>query len=107
MFTMTLNDGTKLEGLRIINSTIYSDKPVTADMLRGKLSPVSIDGAPDDDTPYNEALWGYHHHMEIVSISQENGKSAICLREVPELEWELKQIKAYQAFIAMMTDVNL
>ncbi len=108
MYAMTLSDGTKIEGLTIIHSMIYSDSPITAGMLRGKLSPITIEGeSAEGDPPVNLAVLGTHSHMEVVSLTEDNGKYALKLREIPDKDWEWEQIKANQQYIAMMTGVQL
>ncbi len=44
MYTMTLNDGTEIKDLTIKNNCLVSDKPLTLEMFRGKLNPVTISG---------------------------------------------------------------
>ena len=108
MYAMTLSDGTKIEGLTIIHSVIYSDNPITAGMLRGKLSPVTIEGeSAEGDPPVNLAVLGTHSHMEVVSLTEDNGKYALKLREIPDKDWEWEKMKSDVTFIAMMNDITL
>ena len=108
MYAMTLSDGTKIEGLTIIHSVIYSDNPITAGMLRGKLSPVTIEGeSAEGDPPVNLAVLGTHEHMEVVSLTEDNGKYALKLREIPDKDWEWEKMKSDVTFIAMMNDITL
>ena len=108
MYTMTLNDGTKIEGLILSRNILWSNSPVTKDMLKGKLSPVSITGTKDnaDDDDWGGVI-GEHEHMEICYVKKVDGKYAIALADTPHNEYQLEKNKADIAFLAMMADVEL
>ena len=103
MYTITLNDGTKISGLTFENNLLMSDAELRSDMFRGKLAPVTI---TSDDDNFNE-ITGIHPHMEVCYIREIEGKFGLALADIPDERWEFEKLRANQEFIAMMTGIQL
>ena len=103
MYTLTLNDGTKISGLTFENNLLMSDAELRSDMFRGKLAPVTI---TSDDDNFNE-ITGIHPHMEVCYIREIEGKFGLALADIPDERWEFEKLRANQEFIAMMMGITL
>lgn len=108
MYTITLNDGTKIDGLTLKNNCLVSSKPVTVAQLAGKLNPVTIAGTKgdSDDDDYS-GLVGSHAHMEVAYIKERDGTYHIALADIPDDLWDMAELKANVAYIAMMSGITL
>ena len=108
MYTITLNDGTKIDGLTLKNNCLVSSKPVTVAQLAGKLNPVTIAGTKgDSDDEDFSGLVGSHAHMEVVYIKERDGSYYIALADIPNDLWDMAELKANVAYIAMMSGITL
>jgi len=108
MYTITLNDGTKIEGLTLAGNILWSRKELSYEMFRGKLNPVTISGTKDENDEYDwGGVVGEHSHMEVCYIRNVDGKYALALRDIPNEEWNNAKRDANISYIAMMTGVNL
>ena len=108
MYTLTLNDGTKIEGLALDGNRLISSQPVTFSQLAGKLNPAVISGTKDEsDSEDTLMMEGTHPHMEAAYIREINGKYYIALNDIPNEKWDIEQLKANQDFIAMMSGIQL
>lgn len=108
MYTITLNDGSKIEGFTLKNNCLVTAKALTERMLAGKLNPVTISGtkgADDDEDIFG--LVGTHTHMDVAYLRQEGDKYILALSDIPAYVWNMAQLKANQDFIAMMTGVQI
>lgn len=109
MYTITLNDGTKIDGLRLERNILWRKQEMTAAMFRGKLAPVTIT-AGKDDKPEEEdffGLVGTHDCMTVAYIRQENGEYGLALGTVDPETLADERRDANIAYIAMMTGVEL
>ena len=103
MYTITLNDGTKISGLTFENNLLMSDAELRSDMFRGKLAPVTI---TSDDDNFNE-ITGIHPHMEVCYIREIEGKFGLALADISDSIWDNSRRDANIAYIAMMTGIDL
>lgn len=102
MYTLTLNDGTKIEGLALRNNCLVSAQPITARMLAGKLNPVTISGVKDsNDDEDISGLVGTHAHMNVAYIKQNNGTYRLALADISDKDWDMAELKATVAYLAM------
>lgn len=111
MYTITLSDGTLIEGLQLRDNILWSVKELTRDMFAGKLNGVKItqsvaDG--EDDYDY-DGLTGEHAHMDVVYIRHYavEGRYALALRDVPEREYLDAKRDGDIEYLAMMMGVEL
>ena len=110
-FTITLADGTQLEGLELNGNNFVSDEEVTEATFAGKLSKVTITGDAEAD---EVGLIGEHHNMELVQIAHYTQAVHGCkdgyyfiLRDIPTSELEALKNRGDIDYIAMMTGVEL
>ena len=110
-FTVTLADGTQLGDLALNGSNFVSNKEVTAETFRGKLSKVVIEGDAEAD---EAGIIGTHHNMELVQIAHYTQATHgmadgyyFVLRDIPAAELEALRNRGDIDYIAMMTGVTL
>ena len=109
MWTMTLNDGTKISGLKMKGACMSSTKELTAEMFAGKLCPVTITGkleADEDEFDYT-GLEGRHEHMRLMFIRKEGDEWRAGLGDIPAGEWELAKLAGDVGYVAMMNGIDL
>ena len=105
-FTVTLADGTQLNGLEMNGNNFVSKTEVTAQTFAGKLGRVSITGDADAD---EAGLIGEHSNMELVQIAHYTQKTHgmadgyyFALREIPADELEKRQLRADVDYAIML-----
>ena len=108
MYTITLNDGSKIEKLKMRLNSLWSDTELTEAMFRGKLAPVTITGTKDDgeDEDYGR-LAGTHDHMDIAFIRHFDEGYQLALYDIPEEKFRDAKRDADIAYLAMMLDIDL
>ena len=106
MITITLNNGTKIEGLKLSGNVIYSETPLTLTQFRGKLNPVTITGSAEDEDTCG--VIGVHNAMEVCYIKKTpDGKYALALADIDPKVLADERRDALIEYIAMMTGVEL
>ena len=103
--TITFSDGTELSGLELNGNCFISQTPVTKESLEGKLSRVTISG--DAGKYGDKSVLGEHGQVEFLEVPSYDGKHWFGLRDIPQEELEMAQIKANIAYTAMMSGVDL
>lgn len=106
MYTITLNDGAKIEGLTFERNIFFSDSPIDAKIFRGKLNPVTISN-DEGKSEYDDGITGTHEHMEVCYVKMMEGKYALALADIPDDRWEFEKLRANQDYIAMMSGIQL
>ncbi len=106
MYTITLNDGAKIEGLTFERNIFFSGNPIDGAKIRGKLAPVTISN-DEGKSEYDDGITGIHAHMEICYVKEMDGKYALALADIPDDRWEFEKLRANQEYIAMMTGIQL
>lgn len=98
IYTVILSNGTRLENLRLNGNNFISNVPVTKETFEGNMVPTIIsDGIHMD----------HHEHMDLVQITQEDGKYWFILRDVPVNELYLQKLNSDIQYLSMMTGVDL
>ena len=107
MYTMTLNDGTEITELRMINNTLRRTEEMTAEMFRGKLSPVTITGerGEGEDEDWG-GIAGTHEAMEVCYVKQIDGDYALALADIDPDVWERRKLRADVDFALMLGGAN-
>ena len=110
MYKMTLNDGTEITGLKMINNTLRRTEEMTAEMFRGKLSPVTITGerGEGEDEDWG-GIAGTHEAMEVCYVKQIDGDYALALADPAVIDpdkWERKKLRADVDFALMLGGAN-
>ena len=105
--TITLSDGSKLEGLSLNGNNFISKNPITENIFKGKLSHVIISG--DVDASGDAGLIGEHNNMELVRCELDEGLGgyAFVLRDIPADKLAEAKIKSDIAYLSMMSGVDL
>ena len=103
MYTITLSNGTRLEGFTLKNNCLVRKEEITPAMLSGKLSPVTITGTKsenDDDDWRN--LTGTHEHMQVCYIKNTDEGYALALGDIDNETWERDKLRADVDFALML-----
>ena len=108
MYSITLSNGTRLEGFTLKNNCLVRKEEITPAMLNGKLSPVTITGtkSENDDDDFGRLI-GTHEHMQVCYINQTEDGYALALADIPDDRWEFEKLRANQEYIAMMSGIQL
>lgn len=108
MYTITLSNGTRLEGFTLKNNCLVRKEEITPAMLSGKLSPVTITGtkSENDDEDWGK-LAGTHKHMQVAYIKQTDDGYALALSDIDNETWKESKRDSDIEYIAMMTGVKL
>ncbi len=106
MYTITLNDGSKIEGLTFERNIFFSDNPIDGAKIRGKLAPATISN-DEGKSEYDDGITGTHAHMEICYIREMEGKYGLALADIPKEIYADARRDANIAYIAMMTGVEI
>lgn len=96
-YTMTLSDGTKLEGLGLNGNNWISRKKLTEESFAGKLRHVEVTG--DEDYVFE--------HAELVQVRKYGSAWWFVLRELGPEEILREKLRSDLDFVAMMTDIEL
>ncbi len=111
VYSITLSDGTKLEGLSVNGSMFCSEVELKASDFRGKLGHVEIAGPSAGE---GSSLVGKHGAMVLDQLEHyELAKHGVpdgwyfALRDIPASEMEALQNRSDIDYIAMMTGVTL
>ena len=108
MYSMTLNDGTKIDGLSLKNNTLRRTEAMTAEMFRGKLCPVTIEGVKSDDEDNDDfGLVGTHDCMEVCYIKKIDDEYALALADIDPESLADERRDSQIAYLAMMIGVEL
>ena len=101
MFTITLSDGSQLEGLTLNGNNFISDNEVTEATFAGKLGHVVIDGDAEADM---FRLIGTHEHMQLVQIVKYEDKCWFILRDMTARELSDLKTDARLSYLEMITE---
>lgn len=99
---ITLSDGTQLANLRLNGNNFVSEKELTEDDFKGKLSKVIFEGIVEGKEFKQEC-----EHMELVQIVHYEDGYYFVLRKISEDELHKIKTQADIEYLAMMTDVDL
>lgn len=98
IYKITLADGTVLDGLSLNGNNFISSAQVDASAFESNCSPVVINDGETDEV---------HEHMDLVQVTEVDGKYWFVLRDITKTELEQAKIKSDIEYIAMMCDVEL
>lgn len=97
-WTITLADGTALEGLDLNGNNYISSTKLTENDFAGKLSPVVISDGEHEEV---------HENMELVQLVKVGRDYWFVLRDLTEQELRDLKTQADIEYIAMMADIDL
>ena len=99
---ITLSDGTQFKNLRLNGNNFVSEKEITKDDFKGKLSKVTIEGIENGQEVVKE-----YERMELVQIVHYEDGYQYVLRELSQDELFKIQTQANLEYLAMMSDIDL
>ncbi len=99
---ITLSDGTQFKNLRLNGNNFVSEKEITKDDFKGKLSKVTIEGIENGQEVVKE-----YERMELVQIVHYEDGYHFVLRELSQDELFKIQTQANLEYLAMMSDIDL
>lgn len=99
-YTLTLTDGTVLDGLKLINGRFYSKQPIIAGVFKNNLTNVLISGGE---------ITEIHKQMKLANdfIFQTNNSWHFTLSDVSEEEIKMNKLRSDLEYLAMMSDIEL
>ena len=110
-FAVTLSDGTKFTDLELNGNNFMSSTEIKAEMFKGKLTSVLIEGDKEAD---EAGLIGRHHNMELVQVAHYTQETHgikdgwyFILRDIPEAEIEKIKMQSDIAYLSMMSGIDV
>ncbi|MBQ9249882.1 MAG: hypothetical protein IJ179_06120 [Oscillospiraceae bacterium] len=97
-WTITLADGTALEGLDLNGNNYISSKKITEDVFDDNLGVVTISDGEHEEV---------HENMALVQITKVGAKYWFILRDLTAQEIADLRTQANIEYIAMMADIDL
>ena len=97
-YKITLNDGTEINNLKLNGNNYISTEPIDPIIFDGNCSPVVISDGTHDEI---------HDNMELVQITEVNGKYWFVLRDFSADELAQIKMRSDIEYVAMMTDIEL
>lgn len=97
-YKITLNDGTEINNLKLNGNNYISTEPIDPAVFDGNCSPVVISDGTHDEI---------HDNMELVQITEVNGKYWFVLRDFSADELAQIKMRSDIEYVAMMTDIEL
>jgi hypothetical protein len=97
-WTITLADGTTLEGLGLNGNNYISSKKITEDVFTDNLNTVTISDGEHEEV---------HENMELVRITKVGANYWFILRDLTAQELAEMKTQANIEYIAMMADIDL
>lgn len=99
---ITLSDGTQFKNLRLNGNNFVSEKEITKDDFKGKLSKVTIEGIENGQEVVKE-----YERMELVQIAHYEDGYYFVLREIPQEELDKLKMQSDIEYLAMMSDIDM
>ena len=101
MFTITLSDGSQLEGLALNGNNFISKNEVAETTFAGKLAKVTIDGDADED---EAGVIGEHINMVLVQVKKYGDEYWFVLRDMTAQELRDLKTDARLSYLEMITE---
>lgn len=99
IYSVTLADGTVIDGLRMNGNNFISTTTIDADIFDGNLSMVVISDGETEET---------HENMDLIHLTAyDSGEYWFALRELSAEEIEKLQMRSDIEYLSMMTGVEL
>lgn len=97
IYSISLEDGTVLSGLRLNGNNYISDVKITEDVFENNLGTITIS---DGETSTN------YTDLELVQLKQYGDEYWFILREIPESEMFLSKLRADLDYTMMMEELD-
>ena len=98
IYTITLEDGTKIENLRLNGNNFISQEQIDPEIFDGNLGKVMINDGENDEV---------HENMGLVQVTQMGKEYWFVLRDIPESEIANAKLRSDLDYLAMMTAVEI
>ena len=98
IYSVTLSDGTVIDGLRMNGNNFISKDPIDPEMFEGNLAVVVINDGETEETREN---------MELVQVTRMGEEYWFVLRDVPASEIANAKLRSDLDYLAMMADVEI
>lgn len=98
IYTITLEDGTKIENLRLNGNNFISQEQIDPEIFDGNLGKVTINDGENDEV---------HENMGLVQVTQTGKEYWFVLRDIPESEIANAKLRSDLDYLAMMTAVEI
>lgn len=98
IYTITLDDGTQIENLRMNGNNFISQEEIDPDIFDGNLGTVTINDGETDEV---------HENMGLVQVTQMGEEYWFVLRDIPISEIERSKLRSDLDYLAMMADVEI
>lgn len=98
IYTITLDDGTVIEPLRLNGNNFISQREITPEIFEGNLVNVTI-----SDGEMKEI----HKNMDLVQITKTENEYWFILRDLTTSEIEKAKLRSDLDYVMMMTDIEI
>lgn len=98
IYTLTLEDGSKIENLHLNGNNFVSETEIDPEIFDGNLGSVTINDGERDMIYKNLAL---------VQITQIRGKHYIFLREISKAEMDQAKLRSDIDYLSMMSNIEI
>lgn len=98
IYTITLEDGTQIENLRLNGNNFISQEQINPEIFDGNLEKVTINDGENDEV---------HENMGLVQVTQMGDEYWFVLRDIPASEIANKKLRSDLDYLAMMADVEI
>lgn len=98
IYTITLEDGTQIENLRMNGNNFISQEQINPEIFDGNLGEVTINDGENDEL---------HENMGLVQVTQMGDEYWFVLRDIPASEIANKKLRSDLDYLAMMADVEI
>lgn len=98
IYIITLEDGTRIENLRMNGNNFISQEQIDPEIFDGNLGEVTINDGENDEI---------HENMGLVQVTQMGDEYWFVLRDVPASEIANAKLRSDLDYLAMMTDVEI
>ena len=98
IYTITLEDGTQIENLRMNGNNFISQKQIDPEIFDGNLGEATINDGENDEI---------HENMGLVQVLQMGDEYWFVLRDVPASEIANAKLRSDLDYLAMMADVEI
>lgn len=98
LYNIVLEDGTKIENLRMNGNNFISEEELTEDIFDGNLSNVIISDGETEET---------HEHMMLASLREIDMEYWFALIDIPKSQITMDKIRSDIDYLSMVSGIEL